>query len=84
MYIESQIFNNIKEKEKFSSIDSWDAEIYLLIILYILWLILWIITLVDAIKIAKIKKTKLPGVGLIISVLSWPFYWLFKLTGAIG
>lgn len=84
MYIESELFKNIKAKENFSSIDSWDAEIYLLVILYFLWLVLWVITIVDAIKLAKIKKTKLPGTGLIVSILSWPFYWLFKLTNATG
>lgn len=84
MYIESKILEKIKSKENFTSINEWDTEVILLISGYVLWIILWIATIINSIILAKNKKAKRPEVGLIIAVLSWPFYWLFKFTKVIG
>lgn len=83
MLLESQLIGKV-DKEKFSNMDSWDVGFYCVVGLYILWSILWIATIVDSIKMAKKNKGKNISAGLVLSVLSWPFYWIFKLSKAIG
>lgn len=77
------MFGNIQNKENFSTMDTWDTEIVLMLIVYMVWLLLWVTTIVSAIKLAKTNGRN-SGVGLIISVISWPFFWLFKFSGALG
>ena len=81
MYLESTGFGKIKEH--FSTTDTWNFEIISMIIIYILWLAIWIFTIVSAIKLAK-ANVRNSDIGLLVSVVSWPFFWLFKFTGAIG
>ena len=53
------------------------------VIILSIWLFFWILTMYYAIVGAR-KNTKNAGVGLLVSIISWPFYWVFKFTKAIG
>lgn len=77
------------DKEHFGALgDELDNESKIMLIVYGIWIIFWIITIVSAVKLAKKYKSsascKNTGTGLILSVLSWPFYWIFYWSGAIG
>ncbi len=69
--------------EGFSDSETVDKEMVVISIFYFMWIVLWISTISNAIKLAQ-KGGKNSQAGLIISVLSWPIYWVFKMTKAIG
>lgn len=73
----------IKSKEHLTSSGGLDNESIFVLVFTVLWTVLWIITIITAIQCTKIKSCKNPSAALIVSVLSWPIFWLFKITGAI-
>jgi len=85
MYFETlatqHIVNN--KKENFTSPETWDTETILILIVYIMWIGFWVATIVNAIKLSK-KGGKNSAAALVISVLSWPFYWVFKINDCFG
>lgn len=76
--------DKIKDLHDKEHMNGWDAEAVLTVIGVSLWFILWIFAVVHAINCAK-QKPKLKNVqaGIILSAISWPFYVVFYLTGAI-
>jgi len=48
-----------------------------------MWIGFWVATIVNAIKLSK-KGGKNSAAALVISVLSWPFYWVFKINDCFG
>ena len=88
MYLETfvmtqQLSKNKNKIEKYSVEETWDIEICLTFIIYFLWIFLWVMTIRSAIFISK-KGAKNSSAALVISVLSWPFYWIFKMSGCFG
>jgi hypothetical protein len=87
MIIESftlyNFYNTVSGKEYLK--DGWDTESVFTIIVFIIWIILWIITLVHIITCSKQSRPRLKRVdpGIILAALSWPFYWLYYITGTI-
>lgn len=77
----SQLFSPQK-LENYGAPEDIKTEEALLIALYILWIFLWVTTIVHSIGNAKRKRNN-NGVGLIMSVLSWPFYWLYYITNVV-
>ena len=82
MYLEGYIGYNIfnSNKEKFENINDLDNTTICLMFIYTLWLFLWVLTIISAIKYTKSKNKT---VSLLVSVISWPFYWLFRLYKVI-
>jgi len=86
MLIESFSTNLLfgKNRESYTAPETWDVESTSIFVFYILWLIFWIITIVSAIKLTTSKKYKNGSAAIVLSVLSWPFYWLFKIFGSFN
>lgn len=74
------IYNKIKKKENLGGLDN---ESIIVIIFTFLWIILWLITLIVAIRCVKSKRCKNPSASLVLSALSWPMFWLFKITNVL-
>lgn len=49
----------------------------------LLWVMLWVLTIYKSIQSAQKKKHN-SGVGLLVALISWPFYWIFYFSKAIG
>ena len=80
MLIETFALYNLDTKEHLG----WDSDSVLTIIVVILWVILWIIAVIHAIFCARKKNLRNTQAGIVLSVLSWPFYFVFYLTGALN
>ena len=74
------VYDKIKKKENLGGID---GESIIVIIFTILWIILWVTTLIVAIRCVKSKRCKNPSASLVLSALSWPMFWLFKITDVL-
>lgn len=85
MYLETYAFGTYinTKKEKFTETDVLDSETIFISVIYIFYIFLWLYTISVAIESAK-KVKKHSGSGLIIATVSWPFYWIFKYTKALG
>ena len=40
--------------------------------------------IINAIKVANKNSSKNVSAALVLSVLSWPFFWIFKIYGCFG
>lgn len=87
VFIETLTRKEISSKiEHISGKEPADKESIMTIILLILWFVCWIIAVAHSISCSKQTKPKLRNVqaGIILSVISWPFYVIFNITGAIN
>lgn len=84
-YGTQKIHNIVEEhntkKEKFGHSD-WQTSDTLAIVLYSLWIICWLFTILYALSLAR-ANYKNSCAALILSILAWPFVWVFVLGGAI-
>ncbi len=86
MLVESYMVGKLSiiGKENFTAPETWDAEAVILFIIYIIWVGMWFVTIGNAIKLTNSKGSKNTSAAIVLSVLSWPFYWLFKIYGSFG
>lgn len=66
--------------EHYTSPETWDVTMYVMFALYVIWILLWVFTIVYAIQYAQVHKRHNRTLGLLVSLISWPFYWIFKWT----
>ena len=83
MIVEGFTLYKTSEILKRENIGGLDEESILTLVVTTLWLLLWIYTISNAISCAKSKKSKNIQTNLILAALSWPIYWLYKITGVI-
>ena len=75
-----------KFPNKVEHMNGWDAEAIISVIVFILWFILWISAILHVISCTRVtrpRRLRNTEAGIILSVLSWPFYYLFYFTGAV-
>jgi hypothetical protein len=83
MFVPDILSNKLKV-ENFTSPETWDLEMSLVLTGYALWVVLWVFTIINAIKVANKNSSKNVSAALVLSVLSWPFFWVFKIYGCFG
>ena len=71
-----------KFKENFN--EELESDDIIIIIFIIIIVLFWIATVMHSIKLSKVKNIKNTQAGIVLSALSWPFYWVFYLTGTIN
>ena len=79
-FLAHNISHTLHTKENFGH---WSGDDIGFAVFFSLFLVIWLFTLVHAIRCAQpVYKLKNIQGGIILSVLSWPFYWLFYIVGA--
>lgn len=63
--------------------DEWKTTDIIWIVILIVWILLFIFTIVWAIYKAQ-KNKKRADVGLIVSLICFPFYWIYYFCGVLG